>query len=424
MTHATGSDGRNSLFADRNFLWLMGGGAVSMLGDQFTLIALPWLVLKQTGDTLVLGLVLATMSIPRAVFILIGGAVTDRYAPKRVLMLTKYANLLLIGALGALTLSGQLALWMVFTLGFAIGLASAFSIPSGSSIMPLMIVPARLQAANGVLMAVRQVTLLLGPLLAGLLIALFGDTARATDTAGIGLAFLVDAASFGISAWTLTKVVAIAEPTRSDEGMLAAVLVGLRHFWNDHSLRTLCLYFSAIAFFIGGPVQVALPVLAATRLGDGAAGYGSLMAAHGAGTLLGMVLSGLRPTLRAGTLGLTILLVDALGGLLLMPMGGIAALWQGVALLLPLGLLAGFMQVTVFTWMQRRVPPAMLGRAMSLFMFIFLGVAPLSAAVTGWLMRGLPLEQIFFGAGAILIAIVLAALTSPRVRAIGAPLPT
>jgi len=411
-----------NLFADRNFRWLIGGGAISMLGDQFTLVALPWLVLKLTGDSLILGLVLAVMSVPRAVFILLGGAVTDRYAPKRVLMLTKYANLILLGGLAALVLSGQLQLWMLFGLGFLIGLASAFSIPSGSSIMPLMIGPDRLQAANGVLMALRQITLLLGPLLAGLLIVLFGDrAAAATDTTGIGLAFLCDAASFGISAWTLTKVVAITERAATDDAMLAAVVAGLKHFWNDHGLRTLCLYFCATAVFIGGPAQVALPVLAATRLGDGAAGYGSLMAAHGAGTLIGMILSGVRPNWRLGTLGLTILAVDALAGALLIPMGRIEALWQGAALLLPLGLLAGFMQVTVFTWMQRRVPPAMLGRAMSLFMFIFMGVAPISAGITGWLMRSLSLEQVFAGSGMILILIVLLALANPRVRAIGAP---
>jgi MFS family permease len=411
-----------ALFADRNFRWLIGGGVISMLGDQFSLVALPWLVLKLTGDTLMLGLVLAVMSVPRAIFILIGGAVTDRYAPKRVLMLTKYANVILLGTLASLVLGHQLALWMLFALAFAIGLASAFSIPSGSSIVPLMIAPAQLQAANGLMMALRQVTMLVGPLLAGLLIVLFGDQAMAaTDTTGIGLAFLFDAASFAISAWTLTKVVAIVERTSTEDAMLAAVVAGLRHFWNDHSLRTLCLYFCATAFFIGGPVQVALPVLAAKRLDDGAAGFGSLMAAHGAGTLIGMILSGARPTWRVGTLGTTILLADGIAGLLVLPLGRIEHLWQGAALLLPLGLLSGFMMVTVFTWMQRRVPQAMLGRAMSLFMFIFMGVAPISAGITGWLMRGLSLEQVFAGSGIILILIVLLALANPRVRAIGAP---
>jgi hypothetical protein len=74
------------------------------------------------------------------------------------------------------------------------------------------------------------------------------------------------------------------------------------------------------------------------------------------------------------------------------------------------------MQVAVFTWIQRRVAPAMLGLAMSLFMFIFLGLAPLSSAVTGWLMRGIALPHLFVGSGACLLAIVALALAGPRMR--------
>jgi hypothetical protein len=81
------------------------GGIVSALGDQLTMVALPWLVLKLTGDTLALGLVIALMSIPRAVFILIGGALVDRYSPKRVLMLSKYANAVLLALLTLLVLN-------------------------------------------------------------------------------------------------------------------------------------------------------------------------------------------------------------------------------------------------------------------------------------------------------------------------------
>jgi MFS family permease len=129
-----------------------------------------------------------------------------------------------------------------------------------------------------------------------------------------------------------------------------------------------------------------------------------------------MALAGKHPTWRLKNLGLTILAVDALVALLFMPMGTITATWQGVALLLIIGLLGGFMQVAVFTWIQRRVAPAMMGRAMSLFMFIFLGLAPLSSAVTGWLMRGIALPQLFLGSGACLLAIVALALAGPRMR--------
>src|SRR4051812_40920275 len=81
-----------TLVRDPSFRWMIAGGAISMLGDQFTLLALPWLVLNMTGDPLMLGIVIALASVPRALFILLGGALVDRYSPKRVLMLTKHIN--------------------------------------------------------------------------------------------------------------------------------------------------------------------------------------------------------------------------------------------------------------------------------------------------------------------------------------------
>ena len=130
------SDPRAALLRDPNFRWLTLGSALTMLGDQFTLIALPWLVLQMTGDTLVLGTVLALISIPRALFILVGGALVDRHSPKQVLMITKYINLVLLATLAGLVLSGVLALWMVYALSLGIGLATAFSIPAGTAMMP------------------------------------------------------------------------------------------------------------------------------------------------------------------------------------------------------------------------------------------------------------------------------------------------
>ena len=166
---------RNALMRDKNFVWLMAGAIISMLGDQFTLVALPWLVLRMTGDTLVLGTVLGLMSLPRAAFILIGGAVVDRYSPKKVLMITKYINAVLLAVLAVLVLTGGLTLWTVYVLAFAIGLATAFSIPSATSMLPHVMQRAQLPAANGVMMGLRQLSMFLGPLLAGLLIVLFGD---------------------------------------------------------------------------------------------------------------------------------------------------------------------------------------------------------------------------------------------------------
>ena len=418
------ADPRAALLKDRNFRWMIGGSALSMLGDQFTLIALPWLVLQMTGDTLVLGTVLALVSVPRALFILIGGALVDRHSPKQVLMVTKYVNLVLLGMLAALVLAGGLALWMVYALSLGIGLATAFSIPAGTAMMPHVVARHQLQAANGISLGLRQLTMFLGPLLAGLLIALFGDGAPGGGTAvranatGIGIAFALDALSFALSAWTLAQVRTreASPPAAAPQAVLASVGQGLAHFWRDSELRTCFLYWSAVALFIMGPIHIAVPVLASSTPQLGAAAFGTMLGAHGAGTLLGMVASGMAPRLRIGSLGTTILAFDAVIGALFVPMGLITAVWQGSALMLAIGLLGGFMQVRVFTWIQQRVPPALLGRAMSLFMFIFMGLAPVSAAVTGWVMKSVTLVQLFAASGGTLVVLAALALALTPMR--------
>jgi MFS family permease len=420
-----GQPARQALFKDRHFTWLLSGGLLSMLGDQFTLVALPWLVLKMSGDPVVLGTVIAMMGVPRAAFLLIGGALVDRHSPKQVMMVTKYANTALLGTLALLVWTGTLTLPLLYGLALGIGLATAFSVPAGTSMLPRVVAPAQLPAANGLMMGLRQATFFLGPLLAGLLFALSSDQATApgqiADAGPLAVAFGFDALTFLLSAWTLSKVAqrpleGAPQAGQAGQAVLAAVAEGLKTFWRDVPLRSCLLYWSAVALLITGPIQIALPLLADSVPTLGAAALGSMLAAHGGGTLLGMAMAGRHPTWRLKNLGLTMLAVDALVALLFMPMGLITATWQGAALLLVIGLLGGFMQVAIFTWIQRRVAPAMLGRAMSLFMFIFLGLAPLSSAATGWLMRGIGLPQLFVGSGACLLAIVALALAGPRMR--------
>jgi MFS family permease len=413
-----------AMLRDPNFAWLMGGGVISALGDQFTMIALPWLVLQLTHDPRALGMMVALLGLPRAVLILFGGALVDRHSPKRILMLTKHVNALLLGLLAALVLAGQATLPVVTVLAIGLSLASAFSIPAGTSMLPQAVAPQHLQAANGLMMAVRQVTMLAGPLLAGLLFALAGDgSGGVQDARGLGLAFGFDCLSFALSAWTLAKVKPLAATgvAPAPEPVLRAVGAGLAALWRDTSLRTAFIYWGLCACVIGGVMQVALPLLASERL-HGASALGLLMGAHGGGALAGMALSGISAKRRAGTLGITLLLVDGMAGVLLMPLGLVTASWQGMLVLLALGVLGGFVQVAVFTWIQQRVAPAMLGRMMSIFMFVFMGLAPLTAAAAGWLASLVSLSALFAGAGLFLSVAALAAwLFTPMARLADAP---
>ena len=108
MTMSTSTD--SDLLRNTNFRWLLGGGFVSMLGDQFSMLALPWLVLSLTGDSLSLGIAVALMGAPRALLILLGGTVADRYSPRRVMLLSKYANAAILFLLAALLWLDQASL--------------------------------------------------------------------------------------------------------------------------------------------------------------------------------------------------------------------------------------------------------------------------------------------------------------------------
>jgi len=407
-----------ALWRNTNFRWLFGGGVISLLGDQFTLIALPWLVLKLSGDPLALGGVLAAIGAPRAIFMLVGGAIVDRSSPHRILLLTKYANAALIGLLGALVLAQRVDMALVYVLAAAIGVCSAFAYPAGSALLPGVLEPALLAPANGILMGMRQVAMLLGPLLAGVVIAAGGDAGGGiADARGLGIALLLDALSYLLSAATLARVrplSAATPPAANKPPLLTSLKAGLRYCWDDTTLRACFIYWSAMALFVSGPLQIAMPLLA-ERLG-GAGTYGSLMAAHGAGMLAGMLLSSVRPGLRIANFGTTLLVADGVVGLLFIAMAGVAGVWQGVGLLVALGVVGGYLQVAVMSWLQRRISLDMLGRAMALLMFLFMGLAPLSAALSGWLVGMVGLGAIFAGAGVAMLVVVLFGYVATPIR--------
>jgi MFS family permease len=115
-------------------LWI--GEGISLLGDQFYLIALPWLVLSLTGNALPVGTVLATAGIPRALFMLVGGALTDRFTPRKLMLGSNLARMILTGLLAALVLTNLIQLWMLYGFALLFGLADAFFFPAQTAIVP------------------------------------------------------------------------------------------------------------------------------------------------------------------------------------------------------------------------------------------------------------------------------------------------
>src|SRR5260370_12971160 len=124
-------------------------------GRPVHVVALPWLVLKLTGDPQQLGFVLALMALPLAVFVLVGGAVVDRMSPRKVLLNSRAVNAVLIAILATLVLAGAIQMWEVYLLALGIGLSTAFSYPARPAILPQLLEPAQLAQANPTLMRVR-----------------------------------------------------------------------------------------------------------------------------------------------------------------------------------------------------------------------------------------------------------------------------
>ena len=367
-----------------DFRLLFAGTAASLLGDQFSLIATPWLVLKMTSDPLALGLILALEGLPRALFMLLGGAITDRFSPRKVMLATSLMRFVLTALMALLVFSGAAEMWMIYLFGLLFGILAGFAVPAENSIVPMLVKKEDLQAGNSLIMGVTQLAGFIGPSLAGILIGRFSSS-----NTGIVLSFSIDSLTFLVSALTIWLIrqnmekQAAIETGQTQQGMLAEILEGVRYLWADTALRMMFSVLMALNFLLIGPLMVGIPVLADQRLPQGAAAYGLLLSAFAGGSLLGILLAGTLPRPCGKSLSALILLLLASFGAAIALLGFSASTWLDFGLLALLGLGNGYMSILLFTWIQTRTPQNMLGRMMSLFTFSSTGLVPVSQALAG-----------------------------------------
>ncbi|HXR26603.1 MAG TPA: MFS transporter [Candidatus Baltobacteraceae bacterium] len=382
---------------DFRLLWL--GESVSSLGDQFQFVALAWLVLGLTGSGLALGGVLAVASIPRAALMLVGGAASDRLSPRTILLLSNGTRAIFVGLLAVLVLTGSIQMVEVYVLAIVFGISDAFFYPAIGAIMPQLLQDqARLPSANALFRGTLLLMALVGPPVAGLVVAV----------AQPGPAFAVNALSFVVAAvalvlirWRMPVVQASAGTPVAAESVLASIRAGIAYAWHDVTLRLLLVMVAAIDFAFAGPDAVGLAWLSANRWGAGPIGYGVLTGGFALGALAGTLIAGSMPQPRHRSWILTGV-AFALGvGLILL---GLAPS-VGVALLVtvPMGLAGGLINVLLISWLQARTEAAMLGRVMSLVMLASVGLAPISLAAAGLLVDG-AVVPLFVGAGGIVLA--------------------
>jgi MFS family permease len=404
-----------AVFSLRDFRLLFTGATTSMLGDQFALIATPWLVLQLTGDPLALGIVLALEGIPRAIFMLLGGAITDRISPRLIMLISDGIRCVLTALMALVVLTGTVQMWMLYAFGLGFGLVAGFAIPAGNSIVPMLVEQQDLQAGNSVMMGVSQLVGFIGPTIAGILIGQFSKSPL-----GIGLAFALDAASFAVSAVTLWIMHAggkrqAAASSSGAESVWASILAGIKYLWDDRPLRLMFLVIMAVNFLFVGPLLVGIPVLANQRLAEGAVAFGLLMSAFSGGNLAGYLLAGALPRPSGNTMRVFLIALLAVFGLVLGSFGFLRSTWLDFALMLVLGLGNGYISITLFTWMQLRTPKAMLGRMMSMMMLSNTGLVPISQAISGAVSRW-SLTALFAGAGILILLVALWTAPQPELK--------
>lgn len=386
------------------FRRLWAGSAISLAGDQFYLVALPWVVLQLTGSAVAMGTILMTAAVPRAVLMLMGGALTDRLSARRILMATATARAAVVGAVGALLWFDALAVWHLYALGFAFGVADAFAMPAGSSLMPTLVARDQLVRANSVMQTTAQLTTIVGPAPAGLVIRALGAAA----------AFVVDAITFLFviaALWTLPEPARAAGRARAS--MWRSVLEGIVSVRNDGALSALMLLAATMNVCVTGPMAVGLAVLAKTTFGSPAA-YGFVVSALAAGGLGGALLAGVWKIKRRGPF---LLMTATLIGICVGSLGFLSQVWPVAGVLALMAAAAATTNIHLSAWIQARVDPALRGRVLSVLMLAAVGLMPLSLAAAGFL-AAWSLKGMFVLAGAGMLLVTGLGATRQAVRAI------
>ena len=382
--------------------WLIGG-TISLLGDQFYLVALPWLVLQQTGSAVAMGAIMMAGAIPRALLMLMGGAVSDRMSARKIMMATATARTICVTVIGVLVWLRVLRTWELYALAFTFGVADAFAAPAQTAYMPSLLKREQLVAASSVSQSTGQLTTILGPVPAGFVI----------QTLGVAWAFFADAISFLFIIGALWKLPDPPKSQTARKAMWHSIAEGIAFVGEDVPLRSLMLLATIMNFCIAGPVSIGLAYLTKTRFGSPAA-YGIVISAVAAGSLLGAVLAGVWKIRRRGVM---ILLVSVVLGLCLGSIGLMGKVWSVASVLLVMGVAAGMVNVHIGAWAMQRIDAAVRGRVASVLMLATYGITPISLAVAGFLVAW-SLQFMFLLAGGVMLLAAAGAAFQKPVREI------
>jgi MFS family permease len=387
------------------FQLLWTGNTISCIGDQFYLVALPWLILQLTGSSVVLGTIVMTAALPRAALMLLGGALSDRVSPRRIMMGAAWSRAVAVAAISVLIWTHSLALWPLYALAFCFGVADAFAEPAAQTYLPSLVEPQQLSSANALFQSSIQITTLVAPAPAGLFIKALG-TAWALFIDAVSFLFIIAAL------WALPDPPKIT-PGTSPQNVVRSILEGLKYVRSDIAITSLMAVVAVLNFAISGPATIGVAFIAKQKFGS-ASSFGLLMSTVAAGSLAGLLSAGLFRQRKRGRL---LLLLTAAIGVCLGSIGWIHRLPSLAAVLFLMTCAAAFLNVQFLAWFQQRVERSMMGRVLSVLMFAVAGLTPISMALAGIVIKW-SLPGMFLVAGSMVLLVALLAAMNRPVREI------
>jgi MFS family permease len=385
----------------RDFRLVFGAFAVSVLGDRMVTIALAFAVLELGGSPSEVGIVLAARTFPLVATLLIGGVVADRISRRAVMVAADLARLVTQGLLGVLLIAGEPPIWSLAALSALTGMATGFFNPASTGLLPAVVPPDQLQQANGLRATAMSGGEIVGPALAGVLIA----------SVGPGWALAIDGATFGVSAVFLAG---LRLPPRLSRAA-TPFLHDLRTGWVEFRSRS-WVWSVVLAASLGNMLWAAFsvlgPVVADRELG-GAAVWGTVMAAMGVGALAGGIVAIRARPRRPLVVSLLAITMFAVPPALLAAEAPTALLAVGT-FLAGAGMMLG---ISLYeSTFQRRIPSEVLSRVSSYDWFGSMVLQPVGLAIWGPIAVAIGIHEALWVAAALLLASILAPLALREVR--------
>ncbi|MBM7787252.1 MFS transporter [Tenggerimyces flavus] len=400
-------------FRNGQYRLLNGSVVFALVAGGTWIIALVWQVIAWGGGAAELSLVSTSGAVGMIAASLLGGVIADRIPQRRILLVVTAVRLVAIGTVAALALTGFLQVWMLAIVAFVIGVGNGFTFPAYSALLPMIVPEEDLLAVNGLEGAMRPVIgQVAGPALASAVVA------AASPAAAIALVALFELA--GLLCLIAMKPVAL---RRESEGHSAGALLtdlreGVQYMTRTAWLAATILFAAVLILLIMGPIEVLIPFLLKDRAGGGPGDHAIVLAAFGIGGTLGSLGMATRKLPRRY---LTVMVsLWGLGCLPLVVVGVATNVWVIAGAVFVVGALFSAPMVIWGTLLQRRVPPALLGRVSSLDFFVSLVFMPVSIAMAGPVSKAIGLSTVFLIAGVVplllaVVAIVVAKLPQDEI---------